>query len=116
MHFRPSGCEEKVADDLGPQLHSKKECESNDRMIHFVECSNIHNSERNSNTAQSKFLWSSGKVSNRISTELYRFGKRLGISRSCSDISSAKSETTTCNQVYGQGSIPSRSNKGEICE
>ena len=47
------------------------------------------------------FLWSSGKVSNRISTELYRFGKRLGISRSCSDISSvqAKSETTTCNRV-----------------
>ena len=46
------------------------------------------------------FLWSSGKVSNRISTELYRFSKRLGISRSCSDISSAKSKTTTCNQVY----------------
>ena len=40
------------------------------------------------------FLWSSRKVSNRISTELYRFRKRLGISRSCSDISSAKSETT----------------------
>ena len=32
------------------------------------------------------FLWISGKVSNRISTELYRFCKRMGISRSCSDI------------------------------
>ena len=48
------------------------------------------------------FLWSSGKVSNRIITELYRFSKHLGISRSCSDISSAESETTTCNQVYMQ--------------
>ena len=41
LHFRPSGCEETVADDLGPQLHSKKECESNDRLIHFAECSNV---------------------------------------------------------------------------
>ena len=38
------------------------------------------------------FLWSSRKVSNRISKELYRFYKcnRLGMSRSCSDISSGK--------------------------
>ena len=49
-------------------------------------------------------LWSSGKVSNRISAKLYHFRKRLGISRSCSDIRSAKSETTTCNQVYNLGS------------
>ena len=32
------------------------------------------------------FLWSSRKVSNRISKELYRFRKRMGMSRSCSDI------------------------------
>ena len=45
-----------MADDLGPQLHSKKECESKDRLIHFVECSNVHNNDRDSNTAQSNFF------------------------------------------------------------
>ena len=54
--------------------------------MHCVECSKVPNSDRDSNTAQSNFLWSSGKVSNGISTELYRLGERLGISRSCSDI------------------------------
>ena len=51
------------------------------------------------------FFGSSGKVSNRISAELYHFCKRLGISRSCSDISSGKKgKTTTCNRVYSSGS------------
>ena len=26
-------------------MHFKKECESNDRLIHFVESSNVHNSD-----------------------------------------------------------------------
>ena len=82
-----------MADDLSPQLHSKIECESNDRLITFVESSNVHNSDRDSNIAQSNFLWSSRKVSYRIGTELYRFCKRLGISRGCSDISSGKKAT-----------------------
>ena len=55
-HFRPSGFEKKVADDLGPQLHSKKECESNDRLAHFVKCLNVHKSGRISYTAQSNFF------------------------------------------------------------
>ena len=80
----------KVAGDLGPQLHSIKEYESNNRLLHFAECSNVHNSDRDSNTAQSNFLWSGRKVSNRISTQVYRFRKRMGMSRSCSDISSGK--------------------------
>ena len=84
------GCEEKGADDLGSQLHSIKECESNNILIQFVECLNVHNSDRNSNTAQSNFFVKQRKVSNRISTELYRFRKRMGMSRSCSDISSGK--------------------------
>ena len=80
------------ADDLGPQLHSKRGCKSSDRLIHFVKCSNVHNSDRDSNTAQSNFLWSSGKVSNGISAKLHHFCKRMGMSCSCSDISSGKAK------------------------
>ena len=47
---------EKVADDLGPQLHSKKEYEWNDRLIHCVECSIVHNGDRDSNTVKSNIF------------------------------------------------------------
>ena len=36
---------------------SKQERKSNDIWINFVECSNVHNSDRSSNAAQSNFLY-----------------------------------------------------------
>ena len=95
---RLSGCEEKVADDLGPHLHSKKECESNDRLIHFGD----------SNTAQSNFFVEQRTgFESRISTELCRIPKRLGISRRCSDISSCKKRNYDMQSSLLQG-IPKK--------
>ena len=48
-----SGYEKRAANDLGPTDLSatfKKECKSNDRLIHFVECSNVQSGCRGSNT------------------------------------------------------------------
>ena len=39
-----------------PFSYSKNECGSNDVSLHFVEFSNVHNTDRSSNTTQSNIL------------------------------------------------------------
>ena len=36
---------------------SEKESQSNDTLLHFVEFSNVHNSDRSSNATQSKLVY-----------------------------------------------------------
>ena len=37
--------------------YSEKECQSNDTLIHFVEFSNVHNSDRSANATRSNLVY-----------------------------------------------------------
>ena len=41
----------------GPFSYSEKESQSNDTLVHFVEFSNVHNCNRNSNATQSNLVY-----------------------------------------------------------
>ena len=40
-----------------PFSYSEKESQSNDTLLHFVEFSNVHNSDRNSNATRSNLVY-----------------------------------------------------------
>ena len=40
-----------------PFSYSEKESQSNDILLHFVEFSNVHNSDRSSNTTRSNLMY-----------------------------------------------------------
>ena len=42
-------------DNNRPFSYSEKESQSNDTLLHFVESSNVHNSDRSSNATRSNF-------------------------------------------------------------
>ena len=41
----------------GPSGYSEKEFQPNDTLLHFVEFSNVHNSDRSSNATRSKLVY-----------------------------------------------------------